>query len=969
MVPVVHAVPLMALGVALAGAVILPMWGWLKRGSNADALLGRMFRLSPEASTLSTFDDGIILEASDGMSRLCGYSHDELVGHSTLELGLWADDTQRDALRAALAGAGSVDHLRVRIRRKDGRELDTAFSARLVEVDGRQCLLATAHALAAAPHAHSGRYALDDLRRPALTRTDAMVVTSLPDGRVLDMNQGFCRLTGWPQDEAIGRNTLELGLWVEPTERMALITSLLGSGAVDQAEYRFRRKDGTLFTGLTSSMRVALGPGLVCAVTTVVDITSHAAEAISQRRLAGLEQLLAATSARFLDLPAERLVAGLAGTLADLGRILDVDRCQVLRFQDAGALSDSTGAVSDCIAEWVSPGVTPLMARMQHQTLGRWWHEHLGRGEALAIAATTDIPDAAFRAEVEGQKTRAFLHLPLIHAHRTVGALCLAVTRAPRTWNADELVLLQTLAGIVASALVRSGAESALVSREQDLRTILDSIGDAVVVVDAQGRITRLNPVAERLAGNATAGFIGQHFTEVFPLFDATSGRCRHDLLDLAAQGRLVPSGQTVLRTRDGREIPLQEGGAPLRRSDGTVLGLVLVFRDVSELRQLEEMLRQSHKMDAMGQLAGGVAHDFNNMLAGILGFAELLTAHLAGNDEDEQLARRIVRTAERAAGLTRQLLAFSRKGRLLSRNIDLHRVVEDTISILRRTIDPRIEIHAALAAERTITSGDPGLVENAILNLGLNARDAMPDGGRLTLSSRNLILAASDPLCAAFDIPAGEYLEIAVTDTGIGMSPEVLNKLFLPFFTTKERGKGTGLGLAAVYGILKDHHGAVWAESQLGAGSTFRVVFPLAHEQSAVETGLFRARPRLGTGCVLVVDDEPAVRDMATAVLQDLGYEVMQAVDGPSGLDTFAIHRERIGLVLLDLVMPRMHGRDVMARLRQIDPGIPILLSSGYAQDANLDELTAQPLVDFLQKPYRIPDLGQRVAELMRGT
>jgi nitrogen-specific signal transduction histidine kinase/CheY-like chemotaxis protein len=394
---------------------------------------------------------------------------------------------------------------------------------------------------------------------------------------------------------------------------------------------------------------------------------------------------------------------------------------------------------------------------------------------------------------------------------------------------------------------------------------------------------------------------------------------------------------------------------------------MVLVFHDVGEQRRLEDMLRQSQKMDAMGQLAGGVAHDFNNMLAGILGFAELLAARLAGHDEEERLAKRIVRTADRAAGLTRQLLAFSRKGRLVSRNMDLHRVLEDTIGILRRTIDPRIEISTDLAAEHTVVTGDSALVENALLNLSLNARDAMPEGGRLSLATRNQDIAPSDPLLVNFNIPAGSYLRISITDTGVGMPPEVLAKLFMPFFTTKERGKGTGLGLAAVYGIARDHHGAVTAESTPGQGSTFHLYLPLANEQTAVETGLFQ-RPRLGSGCVLVIDDEPAVRDMVTVVLQDLGYEVLQAVDGPTGLDVFALERGRIGLVILDLVMPRMHGRDVFVHLRQIDREVPVLLTSGYTQDANLEELISQPHVDFIQKPYRIPELGQRVAEMIRA-
>ena len=942
--------------IALVMMAVLPAWNWLRRGTteDSDAVLGRVFRLSPEAMTLTCFDDGKILEVSQGMCALTGYTREEMVGRTTTEMNLWADPAQRQAVRAGLDGAQETTEALVRVRRKNGSEVDTSFVAKKTDVDGRRCIISSARAL---PTIASRT----EETPPASLRSEGLMVIALPAGDIVDLNAGFCEQTGWQRADAVGRSLMELKLWVEASEGLSMMATVTSGPSLLPTTYQLCRKDGSVFAGLVTGLRAEIG-GRTCAFITLANLTGVPVFNQARRRYENLERLISTASARFLDLHAHQLVSGLTLTLSELGRILDIDRCQVLRF--GKNQNDLRG-----LAEWTQPGVPAIREVLEPIPIAaqtRWRRPFLP-GDALMLASVAACDDADLRAFFAPFGTTALLDLPMLHAGQTLGFLSLAMIRGPRDWSPSETPLLLVLAGIMASAVARCEAELKRAEREQRLSIILDSIGDAVVAVDADGLITRINPVAARLATCADKDIIGRSFAAAFTVLDATTGRERGELLELARQDRLIPTGNTRIRDREGREHAVQEGGAPLRGPDGQVLGLVLVFRDVSDQRRLEDMLRQSHKMDAMGQLAGGVAHDFNNMLAGILGFAELLTARLAGQDEEEKLARRIVRTAERAAGLTRQLLAFSRKGRLVSRNIDLGRIIDDTLGILRRTIDPRIAITTELTAERAVITGDPALVENALLNLSLNARDAMPEGGRMRVSTHNRFLALGDPLLVNFSISPGDYVEIAISDTGTGMTSEVLSKLFVPFFTTKERGKGTGLGLAAVYGIMRDHQGAVAAESVPEQGSVFRLFFPTAHSQVAIETGLHR-RPNLGSGCVLVIDDETVVRDMATLVLQDLGYEVLGAADGPEGLDLFALHRQRIGLVLLDLVMPRMHGSDVLIRLRQIDADIPVLLTSGYAQDSNLEEMLAQAQVDFIQKPYRLPELGQRVSEMIRG-
>jgi two-component system, cell cycle sensor histidine kinase and response regulator CckA len=397
------------------------------------------------------------------------------------------------------------------------------------------------------------------------------------------------------------------------------------------------------------------------------------------------------------------------------------------------------------------------------------------------------------------------------------------------------------------------------------LRTILDSIADAVVTTDGAGRIVRVNPAGGILSGLPATALIGRPFDEVFTLADEVTGKVISSRPSAFADGTPVPLPAAVLRRVDGTVRPVAGGWAPIRGPEGSIQGAVLSLRDATEPRRLEELLRHSQKMDAIGQLAGGVAHDFNNLLTGILGYAELLASHLKSQPDLQLMARKIGDISGRAGGLTRQLLTFSRHGRTVNRAIDLHLLIEETVAMLRRTIDPRVQISTNLRASRHAVVGDPALLENALLNLGINARDAMPDGGSLAIATNDQIVISDEPAATAFALASGDYIEITVTDTGSGMDRATSDRLFTPFFTTKAPGKGTGLGLAMVYGTVKEHRGAVTVESHVGVGTKFRLWLPACDQITAERragSGLQTAIR--GHGGVLVVDDEPEVRAIA---------------------------------------------------------------------------------------------------------
>jgi len=508
-----------------------------------------------------------------------------------------------------------------------------------------------------------------------------------------------------------------------------------------------------------------------------------------------------------------------------------------------------------------------------------------------------------------------------------------------------------------------------LASSEENLSITLQSIGDAVIATDTDGCIRQMNPVAEKLTGWQFREVSGRPLAEIFTILDEDTGAILPNPVDhvLATGQIIILEGNTLLLTRDGSRLRIADSGAPIRDRHGNVAGVVLVFRDVTEEFALQEQLRQIQKMEVVGQLAGGVAHDFNNMLAAIMGNAELMEMELPAESPLRPHVAMILSGTKRAADLTQKLLTFSRKGTVMSSPMDIHAPIREAIGLLQRSIDRSIRIEKRFGATLERVVGDPTLLQNAFLNLGLNARDAMPDGGALTFTTRNLVLKGGPDDNGDTDLPPGRYVEISVTDTGVGMAPDVVEKVFEPFFTTKPTGKGTGLGLATVYGTIKEHHGQIRIDSQPGLGTTVRILLPQDQPAVILEEEI-KSDVVYGEGCILVVDDEDLVRSMARAQLKALGYEVVMAKDGIEALQIYGRLRDQIDLVLLDVVMPQLGGRDTLKRLRLMDPDIRVVLSSGFDPDGTREDLLELGATGFIAKPYRQAQLSQVVARALRS-
>ena len=488
-------------------------------------------------------------------------------------------------------------------------------------------------------------------------------------------------------------------------------------------------------------------------------------------------------------------------------------------------------------------------------------------------------------------------------------------------------------------------------------RHIFEGSRDAVFVSDEQARFVAVNGAATELTGYSREDLLGMGIPDLHEEPDLAAYRTFHQRI---LEGEQILS-EAPIRKKDGSKVAVEFnnrlvtiGGRRFMHTAG---------RDVTKRKQLEAQLVQAQKMEAVGRLAGGVAHDFNNLLTVIQGYAELLHTSLANDPERRESVFEIVRAAERAAALTRQLLAFSRRQVLEMRVLDLGTVVADTEKMLRRLIGEDVEVVVVKPATLGRVKADPGQIEQVLVNLAVNSRDAMPGGGRLTLELADATLDAA--FATSHDsIPPGRYVVVSVRDTGGGMDAETLGHIFEPFFTTKEKGKGTGLGLAMVYGIVRQSGGYVDVASAPGAGTTFRIYLPRsdARTSSGVRP---RVQSRSGSETVLLVEDEAAVRNLARTVLERRGYAVLAAEDGAGALELVDKHPGVIHVLLTDLVMPGMNGRDLAARVRARRPAIKVVFMSGYTADVPT-ELGTEGGPAFLPKPFSERALTVKLREIL---
>ncbi len=581
--------------------------------------------------------------------------------------------------------------------------------------------------------------------------------------------------------------------------------------------------------------------------------------------------------------------------------------------------------------------------------------EHVARTRAPLVIDDLSAWPGAGGDPQGGRAIGAWIGVPVaLPTGEVFGALCVA-DRAPRSWDVGDVAALRDIAAMAVTQLRFEAAKRGFEAERAACKALFDSPSVAIYALDAQGRVTHWSRAAAAHFGWSEDEALGR----TPPFVPPEEERAFHALIQAALGSDDLRGVELRRRRRDGTAITVQVSTTKIRDSAGAVTGLVAIATDVSEQRRLEAKLQQAQKMEAIGRLAGGVAHDFNNLLTAILGYCELLIESLPAGDARDDV-RVVKEAADRATSLTRQLLAFSRQQVLEPREVDLNAVMSDVARLLRRLIGEDIEVRLDPAAAPAVVRADPGQIEQVLMNLAVNARDAMPSGGHLTIST-----ARVDGARAGLD-PAARYVALRVRDTGVGMDAATRERIFEPFFTTKGPGRGTGLGLATVYGIVAQSGGAVHVESEPGRGATFTVYLPAVEGVAPRERLASERCARHGSERVLVVDDDAAVRALIARLLRARGFEVLEAEGADAAEEILERHPDGIDLLLTDLVMPRRYGWELAEAVRARRPWVPALYISGYAEQPEVARaITEDPRV-FLAKPFSPEALVSRVRALL---
>jgi PAS domain S-box-containing protein len=557
--------------------------------------------------------------------------------------------------------------------------------------------------------------------------------------------------------------------------------------------------------------------------------------------------------------------------------------------------------------------------------------------------------------ELIGTPSIDWLGVPLKIREKTIGVLVAQTYSAGLRYGPDEKNILIFVSNQVAWAIERKRAEANLRRSEQKNRAVLSAIPDLMFRLDKDGVFLDYKADKDSDLLMKPEMFLGRKVVDVLPPW----------LADLTMKN--------ICRTLQTKSLQIYEyevninGQLQNEEARCVLCGndeVLVLIRNVTEKRRLEQQVLQAQKMESLGTLAGGIAHDFNNILAGILGYASFLKSKIGASHVFFKYVDTIERSAVRAADLTSKLLAFTRGDKVNYKPLNINKLIKETLEIILHTIDKSISVETKLDESLPTIMADAGQIQQVVMNLCVNARDAMSGGGKLSIATATVVIGANDPKAPA-DAKTGTYLKMSVTDSGSGMDQDVLTRIFDPFFTTKDKGQGSGLGLSVVYGIVKGHEGFVTVSSQPGQGTVFSVYFPVSGKPEAQE--IWTAEPLRGRGeLIFVVDDESDIRDFIRDVLQSHGYRVLLAADGDQAFDIYQVRSQDIALVIMDMVMPEMGGEETFLKMKKINPGIKALLSTGYSQDGRVSEILSKGVMGFIQKPYDFNQLLAKIRQIL---
>ncbi len=903
-------------GLADVLAFVVRAAGTLERGPWLDELLLRSgesftlaFRAIPDAMLLTTASDGRIVEVNQGFTAMSGFAEGEAVGRTTADLGLWMDPSDRETYVGRVLRDGSVRDLEIRLRKRDGSPLRGLVSGTTIPTREGELVLSIVRDVTEQRRAEEALRESERRLRSYLEHAPHGVFLCDREGRYLDVNAAAARMTGY-SEERLRTMTVEDVAWpVDGGVGREHFERLLSTGA-STGEVAYRHASGEKRWWSLSAVRLD------------DDRCLGFAEDVTERRQR-VERI------SLLGMMLDQAPAAITIHTTD-GRFIYANR-QAVRLHGY-----------DDESEYLALNLHELDAPESEARI------------AERMRSIAETGEARFEA---------------VHFRRDGTTFPLEVLATQIDWHDEPAIL-----SIAADISGRREAEEALSVALEKYRVLFEAFPLGISVTDEQGRIVEVNRESERLLGVA----VGEHLERT--IADPGWRIVRPD-------GSAMPPEEyaSVRALRERRAVGNVEMG--IVRPDGATTwinvtaapiplpgyGVAITYGDVSSRRQAEEerenlreQLQQAQKMESIGRLAGGVAHDFNNMLGVILARAELMLLQMPMDATCREGLEEIRTAALRSADLTRQLLAFARKQTIAPRVLDLNATVGSTLAMLRRLIGEDLELEWRPGAELWPVMMDPAQVDQVLANLCVNARDAIEGPGQVTIETANVVIDQGS--CGLGEgLRPGSYVQLTVSDTGCGMSRDVLGRVFEPFFTTKEMGRGTGLGLATVYGIARQNAGAVRAYSEPGQGSTFKIYIPA--EVGGVVSPVVETRatvPSARGETILLVEDDPAIREAVTGMLEQLGYAVLSAPEPDQALEAARRYPGRIHLLITDVVMPRMSGRELATEVAAARPGTPVLFMSGYTENVVAHRGVLDEDVSFLQKPFSLQQLGATLRELL---